>query len=165
MKNNAENFINKYLGEVEYLISDLYDMQIRDDIRQELLMHLYKLYLGIVSEKYRPLDEKDYVFMCLRRKRDKMSNFFHKSRRNYINYESLDFIPSSENYCENDNDSCSVELEKLMKLHLSDYDQLIMMSYYFEKRTMHEIGINLDISQQAVSKRILKCIEKLKIHY
>jgi len=33
MKNNAENFINKYLGEVEYLVSDLYDTQIHDDIR------------------------------------------------------------------------------------------------------------------------------------
>ena len=52
-----------------------------------------------------------------------------------------------------------------MKSHLSDYERHIMVSYYFERRTMHEIGINLDISQQAVSKRILKCIEKLKIHY
>ena len=92
MKNKAEKFINKYLEKVEYLVNDLYDTQIHDDIRQELLMHLYKLYLGIATKKYKPIDEADYVFMCLKRKRDKMSEIFYKHRRNYINYENLDFI-------------------------------------------------------------------------
>jgi len=94
-----------------------------------------------------------------------MSKIFHKYKRSYVNYECLDFIPSSESYYENDSDYSLSELGNLMNLHLNDYERRIMMSYYFEKRTMYEIGIDLDISQQAVSKRITKCIETLKIHY
>jgi len=45
---------------------------------------------------------------------------------------------------------------------LEDRDSLIVRHYYFENRTMEEIGREIGISAMAVSKRLKKIPEKLK---
>lgn len=45
---------------------------------------------------------------------------------------------------------------------LEDRDRLIILQYYFEDRTMAEIGQKIGISAMAVSKRLKKIPEKLK---
>ncbi len=45
---------------------------------------------------------------------------------------------------------------------LEDRDRLIVLQYYFENRTMEDIGREIGISAMAVSKRLKKIPEKLK---
>lgn len=45
---------------------------------------------------------------------------------------------------------------------LEKRDSLIVRQYYFENKTMQEIGKELGISAMAVSKRLKKIPEKLK---
>lgn len=60
-----------------------------------------------------------------------------------------------------------VDSDERERLHeaigmLEDRDRLIVRLYYFENRTMEEIGREIGISAMAVSKRLKKIPEKLK---
>ena len=60
-----------------------------------------------------------------------------------------------------------VESDERGRLHqaiglLEDRDRRIVRRYYFENRTMEEIGREIGISAMAVSKRLKKIPEKLK---
>lgn len=60
-----------------------------------------------------------------------------------------------------------IDSEERERLHqaiglLEERDRLIVRQYYFENRTMTEIGREIGISAMAVSKRLKKIPEKLK---
>ena len=60
-----------------------------------------------------------------------------------------------------------VDSDERERLHqaisqLEERDTLIVRQYYFENRTMEEIGQEIGISAMAVSKRLKKIPEKLK---
>ena len=60
-----------------------------------------------------------------------------------------------------------VDSDERERLHqaiglLEERDRLIVRRYYFENRTMEEIGREIGISAMAVSKRLKKIPEKLK---
>ena len=60
-----------------------------------------------------------------------------------------------------------VDSDERERLHqaiglLEERDRLIVRQYYFENRTMEEIGREIGISAMAVSKRLKKIPEKLK---
>lgn len=56
----------------------------------------------------------------------------------------------------------NLDLESFLKRNLNETDYKLIKLYYFEKYTMKELGVEFNISQQAITKKHKKIIEYLK---
>lgn len=154
--------LSKYSDIVDYLVNDTFDNEIKDDVRQELLTHLNKLLL----KKPNARNLKNYLFIALKNKRTKVIEKSNKNKTVSLNRKignsNNELIDSFEdiNSIQYDNE-LKVDLEKALKT-LTPKEKFIINQYYYENKTMKEIGEILKQSQQNISYQHNKILDKLE---
>lgn len=166
---SVEEFIENHLNAVTFLVSDVYNSVIRDDIRQDLLMYLVKLYDDFKNKKIVPKNTQSYVFISLRNYR---TTLLKKDVYNfYLNVDldlldNLNLIQDKNFYSSDDNSDIILSyIEDYIKENMSTLNKNIIKLYFYENKTMTEIASEFNISQQAISKRIGKIREMIRNFY
>ena len=166
---SVEEFIENHLKAVTFLVSDVYNSVIRDDIRQDLLMYLVKLYDDFKKKKIVPKNTQSYVFISLRNYR---TTLLKKDVYNfYLNVDldlldNLNLIHDKNFYSSDDNSDIILSyIEDYIKENMSTLNKSIIKLYFYENKTMTEIASEFNISQQAISKRIGKIREMIRNFY
>lgn len=166
-----ERILKKYEYLMLIIINQLsvgnYDL--REDLKQELRMHLFSLYKKrIFDSNINNID--NYVFIALKRK---AINVLKSEKRNQ--HESLNLkidISGNEylNILESHNeDNQNIDLFEniiaYMSHNLNDEEQNLINLYFFMNMTFDEIGKSFNVSRETIRRRINKAIAKIRRWY
>lgn len=166
-----ERILKKYENLMIIIINQLgvgnYDF--REDLKQELRMHLFVLYKkGIFDSKIKNID--NYVFIALRRKAinvlksEKRQQYASLNQRNdtseteYLNL----LIYNEENH---QNIDLFENIIAYMSQNLNDEEQNLINLYFFMNMTFDEIGKSLNVSRETIRRKINKAIAKIRRWY
>jgi len=127
-----------------------------------LLIHVFEIYKKIENGVIVPLNIDNYVYISLKHYREKLLKKPIYQSSLIINDLYLEKIKSDDDF------SKYFEIEDDLEISLQSLsaDELfIVKNYFYENKTMAEIGKILNISQQAISKKLKKIITKLKTNF
>jgi len=147
---------------IDYLTNTTYNPEIRDDISQELTIHVFEIYKKIENEMIVPENIDNYIYISLKHYREKLLKKSIYQSSLIIDDLYLEKIKSDDDF------SKYFEIEEDLEISLQSLsaDELfIVKKYFYENKTMAEIGEELNISQQAISKKLKKILNKLKENF
>jgi len=155
--------IESYCKVVDYLVNDIYNLELKADIKQDMLLYLFELFIQIENKRKLIKDIESYVFISLKNKK---SSLLKDSRYKIITkLENIDLVPSITIQEDSEYNYLVDNLDVLIIKTLSSVEQSIVNDYYYNDLTMSEIGIKNNVSQQAISKRLDTIKKKLKRAY
>lgn len=161
---NSFHFEKKYLKMVDSLVYK-YPKYLQDDLKQELLMKLYKLL--IMKRKIYETDS--YIYISLK---NCAIDFYRKERSNMhlsLNqtiqgeYEMIDFIIDDSSI----NHTNLLNLEELNKITnevLTNQEKQIFEEYFYYNIKQKDLAKKYYMTQQNISKIIKKSLSKIKKH-
>lgn len=145
------------------------DWFFREDLLQELRMHLVQLYRkGVFQKNIENLN--NYVFICLKRKA--INVLIHEKRSRYTSlnkkiqdseFEYIDFLMEPIN-----TDNYQTILENIItyiNAHLSEEEQALINLYFFKNKTLEEICKSNKVSRETIRRSIKKIINKIRRWY
>jgi RNA polymerase sigma factor, sigma-70 family len=156
-------FEKKYLEMISYLISK-YPKYIRDDLRQELLMKLYKM-LTTEKDMY---NQENYIFISLKNhaidvyKKELRNTHISLNQKISIDSEKLDFVVDKSTTNEKDYFFNSYDYKKIFNQLLTNKEKHILEEYIFHHTKQKELAETYHTSQQNISKIIKKALNKIK---
>lgn len=163
---SLDTFIEAHIKTIEYLVNDVFNRSNRDDIRQDLLLFMCKLYDSLIKRKLLPKNINNYVFISLKNKRNKLLQKSIYKNSIIIESNTLDRISFiNETLEEETHEEVENTIKSIISTFLSPEDQRVIYSYFYENKTMTEIGKSLGITQQGVSKKMKLLIEKIRYYY
>lgn len=163
---NLEVFITKYNNTINFLVNDVYNQEIRDDIKQDLLMFMCELYKSLSKGNHIPNRIDSYVFISLKNKRNKLlQKDIYKKSTHYKDsmFDKITSI-SDDNMSIKTNDIVE-HINRIIEQYLSVNEQVLINKYFYENHKMKEIGSIMGITQQAVSKKIKSIVKKIQCYY
>lgn len=156
-------FEKKYLEMISYLISK-YPKYIRDDLRQELLMKLYKM-LTTEKDMY---NQENYIFVSLKNhaidvyKKELRNTHISLNQKISIDSEKLDFVVDKSTTNEKDYFFNSYDYKKIFNQLLTNKEKHILEEYIFHHTKQKKLAETYHTSQQNISKIIKKALNKIK---
>ena len=158
-KRHEKNAVDDYQKDIDFLVKSITNLELRADVKQELLMFLIELLIKIEQKKELIKDINDYVFISL--KNQKNSLLKGKYKPSY--FVEANSIPDTTN---SDSDDQLLDvIDNLIERNLSNTEKSIIHMYYYEKLTTKEIAAKFDVTQQAISKKLVNARKKLKAAY
>lgn len=158
-------FERKHLKMIDYLVCK-YPSYLRDDLKQELLMKLYKLLI----KKRSIFDIDHYIFISLKNcaidfyKKEMSNKYLSLNQKIQNNYEMIDFIIDSSS-TENSKPSLTIdELKLLTHKELTTQERNIFEEYFYYNVKQKDLAKEYDTTQQNISKIIKKALSKIKNH-
>lgn len=157
--------ILRYEKMIDVMVSN-FKNQYREELKQDLYLYLLNNFQNKNFSNAKNLD--NYIFICLKNK----AKYEYKSKyccpidiisldkTNDITGSALiNSIPNNRDDGENEEYTYSIPMEELKNrickiCSLGDYE--ILYQYYVDKVSQKELALELQITQQAVSKKIIK---------
>lgn len=162
-------FEQKHLEMIDYLVCK-YPSYLRDDLKQELLMKLYKLLIQKRSISYHISYIDHYIFISLKNcaidfyKKEMSNKYLSLNQKTQDNYEMIDFIIDSSS-TENSKPSLTIDELKLLTYKvLSTQERNIFEEYFYYNVKQKDLAKEYDTTQQNISKIIKKALSKIKNH-
>lgn len=170
MITNDDKLFIKYQKFIEIIISK-YKEYIKDDLRQDLLIFLLELLESINIDNIKNLD--GYIFISLKNKAFEEYNTKYKFYESNISLDNLHFEKTSyldrmsydNNIVDIDDTVCPINLNEILVKTLSIKERKVINSYYFENKNESEIAKEMGISQQYISKVLIRSIRKLRNYF
>ncbi len=102
-------------------------------------------------------NKKNYIFICLKNKRNQLlQSSKYKSLNLIDDYSHLSSPVESE-----DEKFLRDNLDEFLQENLTDDELILIKNYFFEKKTMTKIAKEHGVSQQAISKKISRILAHL----
>lgn len=145
------------------------DWFLREDLLQELRMHLVQLFRrGVFQKNIENTD--DYIFICLKRKAINVLIQEKRNRYTSLNtkmldseFEYIDYLMQPINA-----DNYQTILEDIITYitsHLSSEEQTLINLYFFKNKTLEEISKPINVSRETIRRSIKKIINKIRRWY
>jgi len=163
---NLEVFITKYNNTINFLVNDVYNKEIRDDIKQDLLMFMCELHESLSKGNHIPNKIDSYVFISLKNKRNKiLQKDIYRESTHYEDsiFDKITFISDDNKSMKNN--EIAKHINKIIEQCLSVNEQELINKYFYENQKKKEIGSLMGITQQAVSKKIKSIVKKIQYYY